>query len=102
MATWYIFTYGVFSPMQPWEHESFNEAAAQNRNIVEYVWPSQGHEPADETEITRYEVNMLAMTQTNMSTMTVRRMLYLPDDTAHAVTSPFQAGLRARSPSATR
>ena len=98
MATWYIFTYGVFSPMQPWEHEALNEAAAQHRNILEYVWPPQGHEPGEETTYTRYEIDILAMTQTNMSTKTVRAMLYLPDDTAHSVTSPFHAGLRVRSP----
>ena len=101
MATWYIFTYGVFSPMQPWEHEALNGAAAQHRNILEYVWPPQGHEPGEETTYTRYEIDILAMAQTNMSTKTVRQMLYLPDDTAHSVTS--HAGLRVKSPtSATR
>ena len=97
MATWYIFTHGVFSPMASWEHEALNEAVAQHRDSLEYVWPSKGPEPNEETTHTRYEIDLLAMTQTNTSTKMVRPMLYLPDDTAQSVTSPFHEGWRIRS-----
>ena len=97
MATWYIFTHGVFSPMAAWEHEALNEAVVQRKDTLEYVWPSKGPEPNEETTHTRYEIDLLAMTQTNTSNSKVRPMLDLPDNTAQSVTSPFHEGLRIRS-----
>ena len=91
MATWYIFTHGVFSPMASWEHEALDKALAQHRDSLEYVWPLAGAKPNGETTHTRYEMDIRAVTQTNTSTKMVRPMLYLPDDKAHSVTSPFHA-----------
>ena len=92
------FTHGVFSLMVAWEHEALDEAVTQHRDSLEYAWPLSGAKPNGETTHTRYEIDIPAVTQTNTSAKMVRPILYLPDDTAHSVTSPFHAGLRVKEP----
>ena len=79
--------------MTAWEHQALNEAVVQRSDTLEYFWPG---EQEGEMTNTRYEIDLLAMTQTNTSNNKVRPVLYLADDTAQSVTSPFHEGLRVR------
>ena len=87
MAKWFIFMYGAFTPMTEWEHDAFNNAVAENKPTLEYVWSCvYGGETTD----TLYQVDLVLMTQTNTSNGTVRPLLYLADETSQSVTSPFR------------
>ena len=87
MAEWFIFMYGAFTPMTEWEHDAFNNAVADNKNTLEYVW---SYVCGGETTNTPYQVDLVRMTQTNTSNGTVRPLLYLADETSQSVTSPFR------------
>jgi hypothetical protein len=87
MAAWFIFKHDAFFPMLEWEQKYFNDAVAAGNNTVTYDWRAQYGE---EITLTGYIVDLVKMTQTNTSTGTSRPMLYLANQTSHAVTSPFR------------
>ena len=86
MARWFIFLHGNFGLMEDWEHRIFNDAVAEGKNVLQYVWY---YDYRGERIHVPYTVDLVAMTQTNDTTGFVRELLYLETEGSQSITSPF-------------
>ena len=89
MAEWFIcLKDGHFHKMSDWEQAILEQTAGEGKNVIEYHYPRKG--PDGEETTWKYEIDMVAMTQTNTQFGTVRRLLRLKDSSSHTMTSPFR------------
>ena len=65
---------GLWKELEGWEVQAFEQARVHGQNMVEYLWTYfvQG-----ENRHTKYEVDVVNMTQTNTVTGNVRRLLHV-------------------------
>ena len=87
-AEWFIFKCGAFRQMTEWENNVLETAVKEGNMRFPLAWKFK-HGDENFFEIV-YEIDMIAMTETETQTGTVRRLMRLADGTSHTATSPFR------------
>ena len=77
---------GSFMPMEDWEAEGCEQVFANRQKVMVYWWPFENDGVVAQV---RYEVDIIAMMQTNTKTMFQRRVIRLAENNSHVLTSPY-------------
>ena len=80
-----IWLYGSYLPLSTWEIAKFEKAIAGGQQVVHYTWPKVCR---DTCTWIPYQIDFVAMTQTNSNTGTVKNLLRLTE--GPVATSPYR------------
>jgi hypothetical protein len=96
MAQWFYEAgndgYTKFERMADWEVNYLERAVENGDTVVTYAWKVKYHDDNGQVavDVTPYHIDLIAMTQKNMNTGKVRRLLRFAEETSHAALSAFK------------